>query len=390
MPFDAYRVSQLPPYILSRFDALKAKLRAAGQDIFDFGLGNPDGPCPKAVVDRLLAELKQPGFHRYIPSKGLLEPRQAIAAWYRRRYDVAIDPEREAVVTIGSKEGIAHLLLGLVGPGDCVLSPDPGYPIHRYGVVIAGGEPVAYRTGPGRDHLKEIQDALRRSPRRPKGVVVNFPNNPTTATVDARFYERLVELAHAEGMWIISDLAYADLTFDGTTSPSVLSSPRAREVAVEFFTVSKSYSMPGWRVGFCVGNGELVGVLTTMKGYVDYGSFTPTQLAAATALRDCDRDVEDNRARYKHRATFLADALNRAGWKVTPPLASMFLWAPVPEKFADLGSIDFAALLLERTGVVAVPGVGFGPGADGFVRFSLVEGDERARAACDRIAKFLA
>ncbi len=389
MPRQSYRLSQLPPYVLARVDELKTKLRAEGRDIFDFGLGNPDGASPAAAVARLNAEMGKSGFQRYMPSKGLAEPRRAICDWYQRRYGVSFDPEKEAVVTIGSKEGLAHLLLALVGPGDCVLSPDPGYPIHRYGVVIAGGEPVSVPVGPGRDHFGDIKDAFARSPRKPKGLIVNFPHNPTAAVADAAFYRNVVELALREDLWVISDLAYSDLCFDDRPAPSIFAAPRARDVAVEFFTVSKSYSMPGWRVGFCVGNAEIVGGLTTMKGYLDYGSFGPTQLAAATALGNCDADAVANRALYKHRAAVLVSALTEAGWPVTPPDGTMFVWAPIPARYAALGAVGFAAELLNQAGVAVAPGVGFGPGGEGFVRFSLVEPDDRARRACVQIGAFL-
>jgi alanine-synthesizing transaminase len=390
MARDTYRLSQLPPYVLARVDELKTRLRAEGRDVCDFGLGNPDGASPAAVIARLTEEVAKPGFQRYMPSRGLPEPRQAICDWYQRRYDQRFDPDREAVVTIGSKEGIAHLLLALIGPGDCVLAPDPGYPIHRYGVVIAGGEPVSVPVSPGRDHFREIEDAMGRSPRRPKGLIVNFPHNPTTAVADASFYRKVVDLAVREKLWVISDLAYADLCFDGQPAPSIFQVPGAREVAVEFFTVSKSYSMPGWRVGFCVGNADLVGGLATLKGYLDYGSFAPTQLAAATALRTCERDVVENRARYQHRAEVLVRGLREAGWPVEPPRATMFVWAPVPASHAAAGSLAFASELLERAEVAVAPGLGFGPGGEGYVRFSLIEPDDRVRQACERIGKFLA
>src|SRR3954465_5079891 len=303
------RLAALPPYVLAAVDELKSRLRAEGHDVFDFGLGNPDGASPAAVVDRLTAEARRPGNQRYMPSKGLPEVRRAICDWYQRRYGQTFDPDREAVITIGAKEGLAHLLLALVGPGDCVLSPDPCYPIHRFGVIIAGGEPGPVAVGPGKDHFKEIEAALARAPRKPRGLIVNFPHNPTSATVDLAFYEKVVRLCDRENMWVISDLAYADLVFDGKPAPSIFQVKGARDVAVEFFTVSKSYSMPGWRVGFCVGNDALVGSLATIKGYLDYGIFAPTQLAAATALATCDADVEENRARYKHRARVLVDGL---------------------------------------------------------------------------------
>jgi alanine-synthesizing transaminase len=390
MPVSSYRLSQLPPYVLARVDELKSRLRAEGRDIFDFGLGNPDGPSPAKVVARLQTELGKPGFQRYMPSKGLPEVREAICAWYARRHKITFNPETEAVATIGSKEGIAHLLLALLGPGDCVLAPDPGYPIHQKGVVIAGGEVVPVQVGPGQDHFADIQAAFARSPRPPKGLIVNFPHNPTTATADLGFYEKVVELALREKLWVISDLAYADLCFDDQPAPSIFQVARAREVAVEFFTVSKSYSMPGWRVGFCVGNPDLVGGLATIKGYLDYGSFGPTQLAAATALNECDGDVVSNRALYKHRAAVLCDALNAAGWPVTAPTATMFVWAAIPARYRALGALGFASELLQKAGVAVAPGTGFGAGGEGYVRFSLIESDDRVRRACAQIAQLLA
>ena len=390
MPLSTYRLSQLPPYVLAKVDELKSRLRAEGREIFDFGLGNPDGPSPAKVVARLQAELGKPGFQRYMPSKGLPEVREGICRWYQRRHGVAFNPETEAVVTIGSKEGIAHLLLALLAPGDCVLAPDPGYPIHQKGVVIGGGEVIPVQVGPGQDHFADIQAALARSPRPPKGLIVNFPHNPTTATADLSFYGRVVDLALREKLWVISDLAYADLCFDDRPAPSIFQVPRARDVAVEFFTVSKSYSMPGWRVGFCVGNPDLVSGLATIKGYLDYGSFAPTQLAAATALADCDADVVANRALYKHRARILCDALNAAGWPVTAPAATMFVWAAIPERFRSLGSLGFASELLQKAGVAVAPGTGFGAGGEGHVRFSLIEPDDRVRQACAQIGKLLA
>jgi alanine-synthesizing transaminase len=389
MSLSTYRLSQLPPYVLARVDELKSRLRAEGRDIFDFGLGNPDGKSPTKVVARLEAELGKPGFQRYMPSRGLAELREGICKWYERRYGISFNPDTEAVATIGSKEGIAHLLLALLAPGDCVLSPDPGYPIHQKGVVIAGGEVVPVAVGPGKDHFAEIEAAFTRSPRPPKGLIVNFPHNPTTATADLGFYEKVVALAQREKLWVISDLAYADLYFDGKPSPSIFQVKGGRDVAVEFFTVSKSYSMPGWRVGFCVGNPDLVGGLTTIKGYLDYGSFAPTQLAAATALADCDDDVVANRDLYRHRAKVLCDALNAAGWPVTPPEATMFVWAAIPEKYRSLGALGFASELLQKAGVAVAPGTGFGPGGEGYVRFSLIEPDDRVERAGRLIAQML-
>ncbi len=383
------RLKLLPPYVLGRVDELKSRLRAEGREIYDFGLGNPDGPTPPAVVARLAAEVAKPGFQRYMPSKGLAEVRQAICDWYQRRYGQTFDPDTEAVVTIGSKEGIGHLLLAIVGQGDGVLSPDPGYPIHRFGVLIAGGEPFPVRVAPGLDHFAEIEAALARAPRKPKGLIVNFPHNPTTAVADLEFYRRVVALAKRESLWVISDLAYADLVFDGGRAPSIFEVPGARDVAIEYFTVSKSYNMPGWRVGFAVGNPELVGSVTTMKGYMDYGIFAPNQLAAATALRDCEADVRNICTVYKHRAQVLVQALNAAGWPVAAPTATMFVWAKIPDAHATNGAVAFASKLLEECGVAVAPGVGFGPGGEGHVRFSLIESDERVAAACQALGRFL-
>lgn len=383
------RLKILPPYVLGRVDELKSRLRAEGREIYDFGLGNPDGPTPPAVVKRLHDEVAKAGFNRYMPSKGLAEVRKAICSWYERRYGQIFDPDTEAVVTIGSKEGIGHLLLAIVGQGDCVLSPDPGYPIHRFGVMIAGGEPVPVRVAPGLDHFAEIEAALARAPRKPKGLVVNFPHNPTTAIADLNFYGKVVELAKRESLWVISDLAYADLVFGGGRAPSIFEVPGARDVAIEFFTVSKSYNMPGWRVGFAVGNRELVGSVTTMKGYMDYGIFAPNQLAAATALSDCAADVRDICALYQHRAGVLVEALNAAGWPVERPAATMFVWARIPERHAAQGAVAFASQLLEEAGVAVAPGVGFGPGGEGYVRFSLIESDDRVAAAGEALGSFL-
>jgi alanine-synthesizing transaminase len=383
------RLASLPPYMLAAVDELKSRLRAAGHDVFDFGLGNPDGPSPRAAIERLTAEAQRAGNQRYMPSRGMPEVRGAICDWYARKYGQTFDPETEAVVTIGAKEGIAHLFLAIIGPGDGVLTPDPCYPIHRFGIIIAGGEPVPVATGPDKDAFAEIEAALARAPRKPKGLLVNFPHNPTSAVVDLAFFEKVVALAKRESLWVISDLAYADLLHDGRPAPSIFQVAGARDVAVEFFTVSKSYSMPGWRVGFCVGNRALVGALATIKGYMDYGTFAPTQLAAATALASCDADVTANRERYKHRAQLLIDGLARAGWRVPLPTASMFVWAPLPASHAHLGAVGFASALLKDALVAVSPGVGFGPGGEGYVRFALIEPDDRAARACAAIGAFL-
>jgi len=384
------RLKLLPPYLIGKVDDLKRRLTAEGREIFDFGLGNPDGEPPEAVKERVRVEMGQAGFNRYMPSRGLPEVRQAICEWYQERYQQTFDKDTEAVATIGSKEGIGHLLFALVGAGDCVLTPDPAYPIHRFGVMLAGGEPVSVRVGPGIDHFGEIEKALAASPRKPRGLIVNFPHNPTTAVEDLSFFEKVVALAKKEDLWVISDLAYADLVYDGSQAPSIFQVPGARDVAVEFFTVSKSFNMPGWRVGFAVGNPTLVGALTSIKGYMDYGTFGPTQLAAATAVKDCRAFAESVRDLYRHRSGVLADALNQAGWPVERPRASMFIWAPLPPTHREMGSLEFAGQLLEKAGVAVAPGVGFGPAGEGHVRFSLVESDERVGKAGEAIRQFLA
>lgn len=384
------RLAALPPYILAKVDELKTRLRAEGHDVYDFGLGNPDGPSPAAAIDRLVNEARRPGSQRYMPSKGLPETRQAICDWYRRRYQQSFDPETEAVVTIGSKEGIAHLLLALVSPGDFVLAPDPCYPIHSFGVAIAGGKPWPVACAPGLDHFAELEKALGSAPGRPVGLIVNFPHNPTSATVDLAYYEKVVALARREKLWVISDLAYADLAFDpALPTRSIFEVAGARDVAVEFFTVSKSYSMPGWRVGFCVGNPDIVAHLTTIKGYLDYGIFGPAQLGAATAVASCDEEVGQNRRRYLQRAELLVKGLAAAGWSVPMPKASMFVWAEVPAAHRAQGAVAFASALLQQARVAVSPGVGFGPGGEGYVRFSLVETDERVERACAAIGEFL-
>ena len=385
------RLDALPPYVLAAVDDLKSRLRAQGHDVYDFGLGNPDGPSPVAAIDRLTTEARRAGSQRYMPSKGMPEPRAAICRWYERRYGQTFDPDREAVITIGSKEGIAHLLLALVSPGDVVLAPDPCYPIHRFGVIVAGGTPVPVVCGPDVDHVAEIERALTKAPRPPVGLLVNFPHNPTAATVGLDYYEKVVAIARREKMWVISDLAYADLAFDPSApTRSIFEVPGARDVAVEFFTVSKSYSMPGWRVGFCVGNSTLIGHLATIKGYLDYGIFGPVQLGAATALDSCEADVAANRERYRVRAELLVSGLAAAGWNVPMPKASMFVWAPLPPSHQAMGAVAFASALLSEARVAISPGVGFGPGGEGYVRFSLVESEERTTKACAAIKEFLA
>ncbi len=385
------RLAGLPAYVLAQVDEAKSRLRQEGHDVFDFGLGNPDRGSPPAVVQRLLDSAALPSSHRYAPSQGIARVRAAICDWYARRYSVTLDSELEAVSTIGSKEGLAHLFMALLGPGDVALVPDPCYPIHRFGPLFAGAEVIAVPTGPGRDPLAELdaawQGAAALHPRPPKVAVINYPHNPTTATATLAELEAIVRWAERRDLWLISDLAYADLVFDGDgRAPSILQVEGARERACELFTVSKSYNMPGWRVGFCVGNRQLVGALKRFKGYVDYGHFTPVQLAAATALSECDLAVAEIRQTYRARRDALTVGLAQAGWQVPTAAATMFVWAQVPSKES---SVDFSLRLLERARVAVAPGVGFGPGGEGFVRFALVEDVERTREACARIAKAL-
>jgi alanine-synthesizing transaminase len=367
-------------------DEAKSRLRQAGEEVFDFGLGNPDRGSPPSVVRRLIETAETPAHHRYAPSPGILPLRQAICGWYARRHGVTLDPDVEAVSTLGSKEGLDHLFMALLGPGDVVLVPDPCYPIHRFGPLFAGAEIVGVPVGPGRDPVADYEAARQRAPRPPKAAVVNFPHNPTTATATRAQLEAIVRWAQRHDLWLISDLAYADLVFDGEAT-SMLSIEGARERTCELFTVSKSYNMPGWRVGFCVGNRELVGALKRFKGYVDYGHFTPVQLAAATALGpECDAAVAEVRETYRARRDALVEGLAQAGWRVEPAAATMFVWAPVP---GGGSSVDLALRLLEKARVAVAPGVGFGPGGEGWVRFALVEEVERTREACRRIAAAL-
>lgn len=387
---DFFRIKLLPPYVFAEVEDLKVKARAAGRDVIDFGLGNPDGAAPPAIVERLIEAARDGKNHRYQPSKGLPVLREAVAGWYRRRFDIAINPETEAVATIGSKEGIGHLLLAAVAPGDCVVVPGPSYPVHSYGVLIAGGEPIAYGVGPGRDHIGEIRAAIARSPRKPVGLIVCFPHNPTTACEDRPFYEQVRDLAVEHDLWVISDLAYADLTFDGFRAPSFLEIAGAKELGVEFFTCSKSFNMPGFRLGFCVGNPKLVGALARIKTYLDYGIFAPIQYAGVLALSspEVEKDVQRIRDTYRERRDALCAGLRDAGWPVQSPRATMFVWAAVPERMR-MNAMQFSRWLLDKADVAVSPGTGFGQGGEGFVRMSLVENVERTKEAAKRIGQAL-
>lgn len=375
------RVKRLPPYVFNIIGDLKSEARRAGEDIIDFGMGNPDGPTPEHIVAKLTEAASKPTNHRYSVSKGIFKLRQAIADWYRRRFVVEIDPDTEAIVTIGSKEGLGHLALAVLGPGEVVLCPSPTYPIHQYSVIIAGGDLRSVPLLPGQDFFDHLVTAVRQTRPRPKMLILNFPHNPTTSVVDLAFFEKVIALAHEHDLMVVHDLAYADLCFDGYQAPSILQVSGAKEVAVEFFTLSKSYNMPGWRVGFAVGNAGMVHALARIKSYLDYGMFQPIQIAAIQALNGPQDCVEDIRARYEVRRNVLVDGLNRLGWPVERPRATMFVWAPIPAPFAHLGSLEFAKFLLREAKVAVSPGIGFGEYGDGFVRFALIENEHRIRQA---------
>ncbi len=375
------RIKRLPPYVFNIVNELKAKARARGEDIIDFGMGNPDQPTPSHIVDKLVEVAQRHDTHRYSVSRGIPRLRRAICSWYRSRFDVELDPESEAIVTIGSKEGLAHLALATVGPGDAVLVPNPSYPIHPYGFVIAGADIRHVPLVPGVDFFAELEKAINDSWPKPKMLVLNFPGNPTTQCVELEFFEKVVEIAREHQIWVVHDIAYADISFDGYKAPSILQVPGAKEVAVEFYTLSKSYNMPGWRIGFMCGNPTLVEALARMKSYLDYGTFTPIQVAAITALEGPQECVQEISDMYQRRRDTLCKGLNAAGWRVEKPKATMFVWAPIPEPYLHLGSLEFAKKLLQEAGVAVSPGIGFGNYGDDHVRFSLIENEQRTRQA---------
>jgi alanine-synthesizing transaminase len=376
-----FRINRLPPYVFAQVQALKLEARRRGEDIIDFGMGNPDQPTPPHVVDKLIEAAKIGRNHRYSASRGITKLRHAITAWYKRRYDVDLDPETETIVTIGSKEGIAHLALAMVGPGDVVLTPTPTYPIHTYSMIIAGGEVRGIELRPDSDFFDDMLRVYRQTLPRPKILVINFPHNPTTAVVDLEFFKKVVAFAKEHKLIVVHDLAYADLVFDGYRAPSLLQVPEAKDVGVEFFTLSKSYNMPGWRVGFCVGNREVVGALTKIKSYLDYGIFQPLQIASIIALNGPQDCVKEIVGRYQRRRNELVDGLNRIGWNVEKPRATMFVWARIPVPYRGMGSLEFSKLLLRDAKVAISPGIGFGEGGDEYVRFALVENEHRTRQA---------
>jgi len=389
MPEEFYRIQKLPPYVFAVINEMCAAARAQKIDVIDLGMGNPDGATPRPVVKKLIEEARQPINHRYSQSKGIAVLRQAIADRYRANYGVQLDPEREAIVTIGAKEALAHLLVAVLAPGDAVVSPNPAYPIHQFGVILAEGHACMLPMPDPGTFLNRLEDLYLTSTRKPKMILISFPHNPTTACVDLDYFREIVRLASHHGTMVVHDFAYADLGFDGYKPPSILQVEGAKEVAVEIFSMSKSYNMAGWRVGFCLGNPRMIAALTRLKSYLDYGVFQPIQIAAATGLRECEADTRKICAIYEKRRDALVSGLSSAGWPVEKPRGSMFLWAAIPERYRAQGSLEFAKLLLEKTQVAVSPGIGFGPMGEGFVRFSLIENEKRLREAAARIGEFL-
>ena len=383
------RIKRLPPYVFSIVNELKVKARAQGDDIIDFGMGNPDLPTPPHIVEKLCEAVKNPRNHRYSASRGITKLRMAIADWYGRRYGVEIDPEREAIATIGAKEGISHLALALVEPGDVALAPNPTYPIHPYSVIIAGGDVRSVRLEEGTDFYGALVAAHRESWPPPKLLILSFPHNPTTATVDLAFFEKIVAFAQEHHLHVIHDFAYADLTFDGYQAPSFLQVPGAKAVGVEFFTLSKSYNMPGWRVGFAVGNPQIISALTRIKSYLDYGIFQPIQIAAIVALNGPQECVKETVETYRVRRDVLVDGLNRIGWSLAKPKGTMFVWAKIPDSYRMMGSLEFSKFLIDKAKVAVSPGIGFGQYGDEYIRFALVENEHRTRQAIHGIKRVL-
>ena len=383
------RINKLPPYVFDEIQALKMQARHQGEDIIDFGMGNPDQPTPSIIVEKLRESVLRPDTHRYSQSKGIPRLRKSICDWYRRKYNVELDPENEAVVTMGSKEGLGHLALATLDQGDTVLVPNPTYPIHPYGFIIAGADIRHVPIGENIDFFSELENAIRNTFPKPKMLVLNFPSNPTGQCVELSFFERIVDIAKKENIWVIQDLAYADITYEGYKAPSILQVSGSKDVAVEFFTLSKSYNMPGWRVGFCCGNTKLLKALARIKSYLDYGLFTPIQISAIKALDEGDSFVESIRDNYEHRRNVLVDGLNNSGWPVEKPRATMFVWAKIPDQMRNLGSLEFSKRLLSDAKVAVSPGIGFGQYGEGFVRFSLIENSHRIRQATKSIKKFL-
>lgn len=375
------RIKRLPPYVFNVVNAMKVDARRQGEDIIDFGMGNPDQPTPPHIIEKLVEAVKKTKNHRYSASKGITKLRLAITDWYKRNFGVVLDHETEAIVTIGSKEGLSHLALAVVSPGDVVMTPSPTYPIHPYSIIIAGGEVRSIPLRPDRDFFEDMAAAYRQTWPRPKALIINFPHNPTTTVVDTGFFKKIVDFAHNNKLLVIHDLAYADLVYEGYRAPSFLQVPGAKEVGVEFFSLSKSYNMPGWRIGFCVGNREIVGALTKLKSYLDYGIFQPLQIAGIIALNGPQECVAKTVETYRRRRDTLVNGLNRIGWKTDKPRATMFVWAQIPEPCRAMGSLEFSKFLLSDAKVAVSPGIGFGEYGDDYVRFALVENEHRTRQA---------
>lgn len=389
LPDEFYRISKLPPYVFATVNEMKAKLRAAQYDVVDFGMGNPDGATPRPIVSKLAEAARNPKNHRYSVSRGIPNLRHEICKRYHRNYGVDLDPESEAIVTIGSKDALAHLMFAVIGPGDQVVTPAPCYPIHQWGVIMAEGESVPLPADKPAEFLNGLEHLYRKRVKPPKLILINYPHNPTTTCVDLDFFKEIVRMASLHGTMVLHDFAYADLCFDGYKAPSILEVDGAKEVAVEMFSMTKSYNMAGWRVGFCLGNSKMIKALARIKSYLDYGIFQPIQIAAIIGLRECEEDVHKICNLYQRRRDLLVDGLNAAGWPVAKPKASMFVWAPIPEGFRGIGSLEFSKLLLEKALVAISPGIGFGPAGDGHVRFALIENQHRSRQALRCIKQFL-
>ncbi len=389
MQEDFYRISRLPPYVFAEVNKMKAAARAVGRDIIDFGMGNPDSQPPQHVIEKLRETLKDPKVHRYSLSRGIQGLRKAQAGYYSRRFGVELDPESEIVVTIGSKEGLANLAQAITGPDDRFIVPNPSYPIHVWGFVIAGAEVVSIPNSTGEDFCAALKAVLEDGKRKPVALVVNYPCNPTAQSASLEFYERVIDICRHYQIYVLSDLAYCELYYNGNPPPSILQVKGAKDIAVEFTTISKTYSMAGWRIGFAAGNKTLISALTKIKSYLDYGTFLPIQVAAAAALNGPQDYVTNLRAMYKERRDILADGLKDAGWNVTVPDASMFLWAALPDAYKNIGCLEFSKLLLQHADVAVAPGIGFGDGGEGYVRIALVENKYRIRQAVRNIKHFL-
>lgn len=387
---DFYRMKRLPPYVIAEVNAMRAQARQAGRDIIDLGMGNPDLPPPQHVIDKLCEVAMKPDAHGYSQSKGIPGLRRAQANYYGRRFGVDLDPENEVVVTMGSKEGLASLATAITAPGDVVLAPNPSYPIHTFGFIIAGATIRAVPTTPDEGYFRSLERAMAFTVPRPSILVVNYPSNPTAETVDLAFYERLVAWAKENKVWIISDLAYSELYYDDKPTVSILQVKGAKDVAVEFTSLSKTYSMAGWRIGFAVGNRKLIAAMTRVKSYLDYGAFTPVQAAACAALNGPQDIVEKNRMLYHKRRDVMVEAFGRAGWEIPAPRASMFAWAPLPPALKEMGSLEFSKQLLTHAEVAVAPGVGYGEDGEGFVRIAMVENEQRLRQAARNVKRYLA